>query len=92
MKSFIPVSEPWLTGKELEYVQDAIKSTYYKLFYISESSFEEFEEVHKVRYFFPKEIEFFLTAGGFEKVHLFPFLKLEGKPSIDDRDFSCVAL
>jgi len=40
MKSFIPVSEPWLTGKELEYVQDAIKST----FISSEGKYiEEFE-------------------------------------------------
>ncbi|MFZ8805499.1 MAG: hypothetical protein ACO2PO_21325 [Candidatus Calescibacterium sp.] len=41
MKSFIPVSEPWLTGKELEYVQDAIKST----FISSEGKYiEEFEK------------------------------------------------
>jgi Predicted pyridoxal phosphate-dependent enzyme apparently involved in regulation of cell wall biogenesis len=40
MGKFIPVSEPWLTGKELEYVQDAIKST----FISSEGKYiEEFE-------------------------------------------------
>jgi SAM-dependent methyltransferase len=80
-----------LTFPELNILDHTVDITY-KLFYISESSFEEFEEVHKIRYFFPKEIEFFLTTAGFEKVHLFPFLKLEGKPSIDDRDFSCISL
>ncbi len=80
-----------LTLPKLNILDHTVEITY-KVFYISENSFEEFEELHKVRYFFPKEIEFFLTTAGFEKVHFFPFLKLEGEPSIDDRDFSCIAL
>ncbi len=80
-----------LTFPELNILDHTVEITY-KVFYISQNSFEEFEESHKVRYFFPKEIVFFLNTAGFEKVHLFPFLKLEGEPSTDDRDFSCIAL
>jgi SAM-dependent methyltransferase len=37
----------------------------------------EFEEVHNVRFFFPREIEALLAAGGFQVAYMSPFLELD---------------
>jgi SAM-dependent methyltransferase len=35
----------------------------------------EFSEIHRIRYFFPQEMQDLLTANGFEVLHRCPFLK-----------------
>ena len=37
----------------------------------------EFEELHRVRFFFPREIEALLEAGGFRVEYMSPFLELD---------------
>ncbi len=51
----------------------------------------EFEEKHKVRYFFPKEIEFMGKIAGFEEIHIFPFLDMRRAPTTEDWNITVVA-
>ena len=37
------------------------------------------DESHLVRFFFPQEIQYFLTTAGFSEVSLCPFMELDGK-------------
>jgi hypothetical protein len=37
----------------------------------------EFNEVHRVRFFFPREMEALLAAGGFRIAYMSPFLELD---------------
>jgi len=72
MKSFIPVSEPWLTGRELEYVQDAIKST----FISSEGKYiEEFEK--KFTSYVGRKFGVACTSGTAALILAFRALELE---------------
>jgi len=40
---------------------------------------DETMEVHRMRFFFPQEIAFFLESAGFEMVHMGPFPEYEGE-------------
>lgn len=51
-----------------------------------------FEELHRVRYFFPREIRTMLKSVGFREVSFFPFLDLTRFPDERDWSVSCVAL
>jgi SAM-dependent methyltransferase len=42
-------------------------------------SFQEFSEIHKVRFYFPQEIRFFLEQAGFEVLKICPFLDFSGE-------------
>lgn len=66
----------------------------FKVFVIDENrkSFDFFEELHRVRYFFPREIVSSLKNVGFSEIHFFPFLDLSRKPNESDWNVSCVAL
>jgi SAM-dependent methyltransferase len=44
---------------------------------------QEFAEDHPMRYFFPMELEQFLTAGRFEPVHLSDAADLDAEPTLD---------
>jgi SAM-dependent methyltransferase len=44
---------------------------------------QEFVEVHTMRFFFPMELELFLTSTGFRLAHLSDFSDLDREPSID---------
>jgi hypothetical protein len=48
----------------------------YKLLVLdkNEGSFEEVDETHNVRFYFPQEIKFFLECAGFEVLKICPFL------------------
>jgi SAM-dependent methyltransferase len=48
----------------------------YKLLVLdkNEGTFEEFDETHNVRFYFPQEIKFFLESAGFEVLKVCPFL------------------
>jgi hypothetical protein len=42
-------------------------------------TFNEINEKHVVRFYFPQEIKHFLEATGFEVLKICPFLDLKGK-------------
>jgi SAM-dependent methyltransferase len=48
-------------------------------------------ETHVMRFFFPAEIELFLTVAGFELVSLSPFGTLDGEPGLGDWNATVVA-
>lgn len=50
------------------------------------------KETHTMRFFFAKEIEYFLRQAGFSSVILTPFLKTTGSPTLDDWNMSIVAV
>jgi SAM-dependent methyltransferase len=43
-----------------------------------DQTIEEFHESHRVRFYFPQEIKFFLEASGFEVLKICPFLDFSG--------------
>jgi len=51
----------------------------------------ETEETHKVRFFFPQEIKYFLQIAGFSDILFCPFLKLDSQLSTKDRDMTIIA-
>jgi len=52
---------------------------------------DEAEETHRVRYFFPKEIQHFLEETEFRLLGLCPFLNLEAEPTENDWDVMGIA-
>ena len=46
----------------------------------------EFKETHLVRFFFPKEIKYFLEVAGFKKIKFLPFLEL--RKQLTDKDWN----
>ena len=48
---------------------------------------DEIREEHKMRYFFPKEIEFFLENTGFELIRIGRFPQIEEAPDVTDWNF-----
>lgn len=52
---------------------------------------DELEEKHRMRYFFPKEIEYFLNVAGFEVLKLCPFMDLDGVLSEDTWNMGVIA-
>ncbi len=51
----------------------------------------ETKETHKVRYFFPQEIKYFLEVAGFTEIHCCPVRKLNTPISTNERDMSVIA-
>jgi len=51
----------------------------------------ETEEIHKVRFFFPQEIKYFLEVAGFSDIQFCPFLKLDEPLSSKDWNMSVIA-
>jgi len=51
----------------------------------------ETKETHKVRFFFPQEIKYFLQVAGFSDIQFCPFLKLDSQLSTKERDITIIA-
>lgn len=66
----------------------------FKVFIINRNNnvVEEFEEKHKMRFFFAKEIKYMLENVGFHKVNFFPFLDLSREPTDSDWNISCISI
>jgi hypothetical protein len=60
---------------------DHICEVNYKLLILNkaDNKFNEIDETHVVRFYFPQEITYFLEATGFEVLKICPFLDLTGK-------------
>ena len=48
-------------------------------------------ELHRMRYFFPRELDYFLEQAGLTPVLLAPFLSMEGPPGERDWNVTVVA-
>lgn len=60
---------------------DHVCEVNYKLLILNKenNTFNEIDEKHIVRFYFPQEIKYFLEATGFEVLKICPFLDLNGK-------------
>ena len=69
-----------------------IVSVSYKVLRIrGERILEEVDELHKMRFLFPKEVEFYLAENELKLLHLCPFMKLEGVITELDWNVSFIA-
>ena len=57
----------------------------------SDSIISETNELHRVRFFFPQEVRFFLEIAGFKHTEIHPFLKLQRSLTDDDWNMAVVA-
>jgi SAM-dependent methyltransferase len=49
------------------------------------------DEMHKMRFFFPKELEFMLKKAGFEVVGMHAFMEVEGALTVNDWNMAVIA-
>jgi SAM-dependent methyltransferase len=68
-----------------------IAEVHYQVISIENSKMRETVEKHRMRFFFPQEIRFFLSQAGFELLGLFPFGNLNAVPTDKDWNVVCVA-
>jgi SAM-dependent methyltransferase len=62
-------------------------TVHYKIIHLSaDRVLEELEESHPMRFFFPREIEYYLVSSGFELLSIHPFM--EDSRIIDERDWN----
>lgn len=80
-----------ITTPQLDVMKHIVEVNF-KVIYINENNLHIFEENHKMRFFFPKELELMLKISGFKKVYLFPFLETERKPDENDWNITAVSL
>jgi len=52
---------------------------------------DEFNEKHKIKYFFPREIEAFLKKENFKLLEICPFKKLNKTPTVDNWNITIIA-
>lgn len=66
----------------------------FKVFIIDKNNniVEDFEEKHRMRFFFVKELVYMLGNVGFSEPKFFPFLDLQRNPNDSDWNVSCVSI
>jgi len=66
----------------------------FKVFIIDKNNniVEDFEEKHRMRFFFVKELVYMLENVGFSEPKFFPFLDLQRNPNDSDWNVSCVSI
>ena len=71
---------------------DHICEVNYKLLVLNkaDSMFNEINEKHVVRFYFPQEIKYYLKYAGFEVLNICPFLELDG--NVDENVWNIVAI
>lgn len=52
---------------------------------------DELSEVHKMRFFFPQEIKYYLEKAGFKPLEICPFLRLNETPTEKDWNITVIA-
>jgi len=76
-------------------VLDVIKNTveiHYKVFQLRGTKvISETKELHRMRYLFAQEIEYFLVQAGLEVVMFCPFMKIDGKLTEADWNMTTIA-
>ena len=73
-------------------VREHIVSVNYKVLRIrGKRILEEVDELHKMRFLFPKEVEFYLAENELKLLHLCPFMKLERVIAESDWNVSFIA-
>jgi SAM-dependent methyltransferase len=80
-----------ITTPKLDVMRHIVEVNF-KVIYIKENKLHIFEENHKMRFFFPKELELMLKISGFKRVYFFPFLETERKPDENDWNITAVSL
>lgn len=81
------------TDKVLRFAHPALDilshtvTVHYKIIHLSaDRVLEELEEAHPMRFFFPREIEYYLVSSGFELLSIHPFM--EDSRMLNERDWN----
>ena len=80
-----------LTRPELDILTHTVEVTFDVLHIENDAIREHVEETHKMRFFFPKELEFMLTTIGYEVLGMHRFMELEGALTENDWNMAVVA-
>lgn len=52
---------------------------------------DKVEEIHKIRFLFPQEINNYLKGAGFQLVNISPFMRIDKKPTLNDWNITVIA-
>lgn len=80
-----------ITTPKLDVMKHIVEVNF-KVIYAREDNLHIFEENHKMRFFFPKELELMLKISGFKRVYLLPFLETEREPNENDWNITVISL
>lgn len=80
-----------MTRAELDILTHTVDVTFDVLHIENDTVREHVEETHKMRFFFPKELEFILTTIGYEVLGMHRFMELEGELTENDWNMAVIA-
>ena len=80
-----------LTRPELDILTHTVKVTFDLLHIEHERVLDRLEEMHAMRFFFPKELDFMLTKTGYEVLGMHPFMELDGDLTENDWNMTVIA-
>ncbi len=73
-------------------ISNKVVDLQYKICRISGSKIlDEFDEKHKIRFFFPQEIKYFLEKENFKLLEICPFRELNKTPTVDNWNITVIA-
>jgi hypothetical protein len=79
------------THPELDIMTHTVNVNFNVLHIANDKVLRQVEEMHKMRFFFPKELEFILAQTGYELVALYPLLEIGRDPTENDWNITVVA-
>jgi 2-polyprenyl-3-methyl-5-hydroxy-6-metoxy-1,4-benzoquinol methylase len=80
-----------ITKPQVNAVEHTVDTNFKVLTFDDKALTSETTETHKMRFLFPKEIEYFLQIAGFSKVRFCPFLKPEDRLSSHDWNMTVIS-
>ncbi|MBM4305785.1 MAG: class I SAM-dependent methyltransferase [Deltaproteobacteria bacterium] len=80
-----------ITKPEIDILSHTVDTTFRVLTIKDGKLISETEETHKMRFFFPQEIKYFLEVAGFSKVSFCPFLQPERPLTEKDWNMTVIA-
>lgn len=76
---------------ELDILSHTVNVNFNVLHITNDKVLHRVEEMHKLRFFFPKELEFVLTKTGYEVVGMHPFMDFHAKLTENDWNMAVIA-
>ncbi len=72
------------TRPELDILTHTVRVNFSVLQIRGDTVLDRVEETHKMRFFFPKELEFVLAKTGYQLIAMHPFVDIGGEPTEED--------
>lgn len=79
------------TKPDIDMIAHTVDVNFEVLILKKDKLISETEETHKVRYFYPQEIRYFLEVAGFSDIKFCPVKKLDSPITTKERDMSVIA-